>query len=97
MARTKKQRATLEAMGVRIFEMKVSATTQVPTAWNKEQAELLRRIALTGGSCAADDCLGAALEALISTGFLRMEGGDRVVLTDAGLARARELRSPPSG
>ncbi len=43
MARTEKQRATLKAMGVRIIETKVSTTTQVPTAWNKEQAELLLR------------------------------------------------------
>ena len=41
MARTEKQRATLDALGVRIVEMKGSATTQVPAAWNKEQAELL--------------------------------------------------------
>ena len=61
--------------------------------WNKEQAELLRRIALAGGSVAVDDCPRPALEALISTGFVRMQGGDRVALTDAGLARARELRS----
>ena len=63
LAAMAKQRATLEAMGVRIVEMKVSATTQVPTAWNKEQAELLRRIALAGGSCAADECRGAAFDA----------------------------------
>jgi hypothetical protein len=62
------------------------------TAWNKEQAELLRRIALAGESCVADECQGAALDALIGTGFVRMQGSDRVVLTDAGLARARELR-----
>ena len=62
------------------------------TAWNKEQAELLRRIALAEGSCAADECQGAALDALIGTGFVRMQS-DRVALTDAGLARARELRS----
>ena len=95
MARTEKYRATLERMGVRIVEMKVSATTQAPTAWNKEQAELLRRIALAGGSCAVDECQGAALDALIAVGFVREQGGDRVALTVAGLARARELRSPP--
>jgi len=61
--------------------------------WSKEQAELLRRIALAGGSYATDDCPRPALEALISTGFVRMQGGDRVALTDTGLARARELRS----
>jgi hypothetical protein len=93
MARTEKQRVALEAMGVRFAEMKVSATTQVPTAWNKEQAELLRRIALAGGSCPADECQGAALDALIAVGFVKEQGGDRVALTDAGLARARELRS----
>ena len=62
------------------------------TWWNKEQAELLRRIALAGGSCAADECQGAALDALIKVGFVRVRGADRVALTDAGLARARELR-----
>ena len=66
------------------------------TAWNKEQAELLRRIALAGGSSAVDECQGAALEALIAVGFVEKEqGGDRVALTVAGVARARELRSPP--
>ncbi|GEP62049.1 hypothetical protein RSO01_92150 [Reyranella soli] len=35
---------------------------------------------------------GQALEALISARFVRMEGADRVALTDAGMARARELR-----
>ena len=64
-------------------------------SWNKEQAELLRRIALAGGSCAADECKVTALDALIETGFVRVQGGDRVALTDTGLARARELRSPP--
>ena len=95
MARTEKQRASLAAMGVRIVEMKVPATTQVPTAWNKEQAELLRRIALAGGRCAVDDCRGPALDALIAVGFVKEQGGDRVVLRDAGLARARELRYLP--
>ena len=71
----------------------VTSWNQVVTSWNKEQAELLRRIALAGGSCAADECQGAALDALIGTGFVRLQGGDRVVLTDAGLARARELHS----
>jgi len=65
---------------------------RVPTCWNKEQAELLRRIALAGGSCAADECQGEALDALIEVGFVRVQAGDRVALTDAGLARARELR-----
>ena len=64
----------------------------MPTSWNKEQAELLRRIALVGGSCAADECQGAALDALIEVGFVREQAGHRVTLTDAGLARARELR-----
>ena len=31
------------------------------TAWNKEQAELLRRIALAGGSYATDECQGRPL------------------------------------
>ena len=65
------------------------------TAWNKEQAELLRRIALAGGSCAADECQGTALDALIENSFVRVQAGGRVALTDTGLARARELRSPP--
>jgi hypothetical protein len=64
----------------------------VLTTWNKEQAELLRRIALGGGSCVADECQGPVLDALFAAGFVRMQGGDRVALTDAGLARARELR-----
>jgi hypothetical protein len=65
------------------------------TPWGKEQAELLRRIALSGGSCAADECETTALNALIDADFVREQAGDRVALTDAGLARARELRSPP--
>ncbi|GEP53892.1 hypothetical protein [Reyranella soli] len=65
---------------------------RVLTGWNKEQAGLLRRVALAGGSCAVDECQWATLEALISAGFARMEYGERVALTDAGLARARELR-----
>ena len=64
----------------------------MPTSWNKEQAELLRHIALAGGSRAADECQGAALDALIEVGFIRVQAGDCVALTDAGLARARELR-----
>ena len=64
----------------------------MPTCWNKEQAELLRRIALAGGSCAADECQGAALDALTEVGFVTVRAADRVALTDAGLARARELR-----
>jgi hypothetical protein len=63
--------------------------------WNKEQAELLRRIALAGGSCAADECELTALQALINADFVRQRAGGRVALTDAGLARARELRSSP--
>jgi hypothetical protein len=61
------------------------------TWWNKEQADLLRRIALAGGSCATDECQAEALDALIKAGFVR-EQTDRVALTNAGLARARELR-----
>jgi hypothetical protein len=64
----------------------------MPTSWNKEQAELLRRIALAGGSCAVDACQGTDLAALIEVGFVREQAGHRVSLTDAGLARARELR-----
>ena len=64
------------------------------TAWNKEQADLLRRIALGGGSCAASKCQGPALGALIEAGFVTVQIADRVARTDAGLARARELRSP---
>ena len=63
------------------------------TAWNKEQAQLLRRIALAGGGCLADECQGPALDALIATGFVLFQYGDRVALTDAGWARARALRS----
>jgi hypothetical protein len=33
------------------------------TAWNKEQAQLLRRIALAGGGCPAEQCQGPALDA----------------------------------
>ena len=61
------------------------------TAWNKEQAELLRRIALAGGSCDTDECPSESLEALIEVGFVTVQAGDRAALTDAGLARAREL------
>ena len=53
------------------------------TSWNKEQAELLRHIALAGGRCAAEECQGAALDALVKVGFVRPQGGDRT----------RELRS----
>jgi hypothetical protein len=63
------------------------------TAWNKEQAQLLRRIALAGGGCLAEQCQGPALDALIATGFVQLQYGDRVALTDAGWARARALRS----
>ena len=68
---------------------------KVPTSWDKEQAELLRRIDLAGGVCAADECQGAALDALIEAGFVALQPGDGVALTDAGLARAGEL-SPAS-
>jgi len=43
MALTEKQRVTLDALGVRIVELKVFGN-QVPAAWNKEQAELLIRL-----------------------------------------------------
>ena len=96
MARTEKQRATLKAMGVRIIETKVSTTTQVPAAWNKDQAELLLRLSHAVRPLAYDDCRGPALDALIAVGFVKEQGGDRVALTFAGKARARELlRSPP--
>jgi hypothetical protein len=65
---------------------------KVLTPWNKEQAELLRRIALAGGSCAAGECQGTSLDALIGAGFVTVQAGNRVALTDAGFARARELR-----
>jgi hypothetical protein len=42
----------------------------VLTTWNKEQAELLRRIALGGGSCVADECQGPVLDALFAAGFV---------------------------
>lgn len=61
-------------------------------SWNKEQAALLLHIALAGGSCAADECHGEAVGGLIAAGFAKEEAGDRIALTDAGLARARELR-----
>jgi hypothetical protein len=54
---------------------------------------LLRRIALSGGSYAVEDCQPGTLEALISADFVRMDGPERVALTEAGLARAGELRS----
>jgi hypothetical protein len=63
----------------------------VATAWNKEQAELLRSIALAGGICDADECLGPTLDALIEAGFATVQIAGHVALTDAGLARAREL------
>ena len=63
----------------------------MPTSWNKEQAELLRHIALAGGSCAVDECQGEALDALIEATFVTLQVGGDVALTDAGLARAREL------
>ena len=61
-------------------------------AWNKDQAELLRRIALADGTYLVDDCNGPALDALLAAGFVRLEANDGVALTDAGLERARELR-----
>ncbi|WP_170303118.1 hypothetical protein [Reyranella soli] len=60
------------------------------TPWNKGLAELMRRIALGGRSCAADECEISALDALIDAGFVREQAGGRVALTDAGLA----TRSP---
>jgi len=62
------------------------------TTWNKEQAELLRRIALAGGSYPIENCPGSALDALIAAGFVRLQGAESVALTDNGLARSRELR-----
>jgi hypothetical protein len=64
----------------------------VSYTWNKEQAELLRRIASAGGHCPAEECRGPALEALIEAGFVQLQYGDRVALSDAGWARARSLR-----
>jgi hypothetical protein len=60
--------------------------------WNKEQAELLVRIAFAGGSCASEVCHREVVQSLIAAGFAKEEAGDRVSLTNAGLARARELR-----
>ena len=94
MARTEKQRATL-TLWVRIVDLKVSATTQVPTAWNKEQAELLLRLSHAVRPLAYDDCRGPALDALIAVGFVKEQGGDRVALTFAGKARARESALSP--
>jgi hypothetical protein len=64
----------------------------VATAWNKEQADLLHRIALAGGSCDESKCQGPALDGLTEAGFATLQTAGRVALTDAGLARARELR-----
>jgi hypothetical protein len=61
--------------------------------WNKEQAELLRWLALAGGSATASECQGEALDALIKVGFVTVQSSDRVALTDRGLARSRELRA----
>ena len=61
-------------------------------SWNKEQAELLVRIAGAGGSFGAEECQYEAVRGLIAAGFAKEAAGDRVALTDAGLARARELR-----
>jgi hypothetical protein len=61
-------------------------------AWNKDQAELLRRIALADGTYPVDDCNGPALDALVAAGFVRLGASDRVALTDSGVERARELR-----
>jgi len=63
------------------------------TAWNKEQAQLLHRIALAGGACLADECQDPAVDALISAGFVLLQYDDRVALTDAVWAHARALRS----
>ena len=62
------------------------------TCWDKEQAELLRRIALAGGSCAIGECQGSALDALVAVGFVTVQAANRVAITDGGLARARELQ-----
>jgi hypothetical protein len=43
-------------------------------------------------ACLAEECQGPVLDALIATGFVRMQYGDRLALTDAGWARARALR-----
>ena len=59
----------------------------------KEQAQLLRRIALAGERCLAEECHGPALDALIATGFVQLQYDDRLAVTDAGWARARALRS----
>jgi len=73
-------------------EWRSARRCRMTTSWNKEQAALLRRIALAGGKYRADECRGPTLEALIAAGFVRLEGRNRVALTDAGAARARQLR-----
>jgi hypothetical protein len=61
--------------------------------WNKEQAELLRWLALAGGSASASECQEEALDALIKVGFVVARDSNQVLLTDLGLARSRELRA----
>ena len=46
-------------------------------AWNKDQAELLRRIALADGTYPVDDCNGPALDALVAAGFVRLGANHR--------------------
>jgi hypothetical protein len=60
--------------------------------WNKEQAELLRWLALAVGSWKASECQSEPLAALIEAGFVTVQGIGRIALTDPGLARACELR-----
>jgi hypothetical protein len=59
--------------------------------WNKEQADLLRYIALAGGRSDADQCQHLPLGALIEAGFVMVQADGLVALTDAGLERALEL------
>lgn len=77
---------------MRISNGPPSAGVGVATYWNNEQAELLRWLALAGGIWSASECRGEPLDALIEAGFVHVQTDDRVALTDAGLARARELR-----
>ena len=51
----------------------IRSGSDVATAWNKEQAELLRSIALAGGIYDADECQGPTLDALIETGFATVQ------------------------
>ena len=57
--------------------------------WNEEEADGLRRFALTAESRAAEEYLRAAPGGLIQVGCITVQIADYVALTDAGLARSR--------